>query len=173
MKYLRSSLEKERVLILGSMLLIAILAAIVPFALRIPTLAESFTASAGCVPCSCPGKVTGGGQIPKVCAPEGKASFGFIIVYYAGDPAPKGELQYIDHESGMKVHGHDMIYLKVSADKKKAEFSGIDKYSGHTFKVYVEDNGEPGKKDVFKIAIDGYSAGGTLLHGNIQIHKKP
>jgi hypothetical protein len=44
--------------------------------------------------------------------------------------------------------------------------------SGFKFKVYVEDNGEPGKNDVFKISLsNGYSAGGTLLNGNIQIHK--
>jgi hypothetical protein len=40
------------------------------------------------------------------------------------------------------------------------------------FDVTVCDNGEPGKDvDTFTISMsDGYSAGGTLRGGNIQIH---
>jgi hypothetical protein len=127
-----------------------------------------------------PGKVTGGGQIEASEQTGGKkvdkASFGFNVMYEEGDPAPKGELEYIDHATKMNVHAHDMTKLVVSDDKTKAWFEGtctIDGVSG-TFKAYVEDNGEPGKKDVFKITLsDGYTAGGQLLNGNIQIHKKP
>ena len=122
-----------------------------------------------------PGKVTGGGQI--ALSPKAKASFGFNVMYQEGEPAPKGELQYVDHATGMIVHSHDMTSLVVSPDKTKATFEGtctIDGVSGFTFAAYVEDNGEPGKNDVFKITLStGYSAGGTLLNGNIQIHKKP
>ena len=183
---MRSSLEKERVLILGSMLLIAILAAVVPFALRIPTLAESFTASAGCPTCF--GKVTGGGQIGLLtgCPPtiEGKATFGFNIVRYpegdshephVPDP-PKGELQYVDHLTGMKIHGHEMASLVVVKEVGcwRATFTGIDMYTGKTFTVEVHDHDEPGEEDFFIITLDGYSASGTpILNGNIQVHKKP
>jgi hypothetical protein len=125
-----------------------------------------------------PGKVTGGGQIEAPVQTGGKkvdkASFGFNVMYQEG--ALKGELEYIDHATKMNVHAHDMTKLVVSNDKTKAWFEGtctIDGVSG-TFKAYVEDNGEPGKKDVFKITLsDGYTAGGQLLNGNIQIHKKP
>jgi len=126
-----------------------------------------------------PGKVTGGGQIeiPLPCFKTGKASFGFNIVYQEGDPAPTGELQYVDHTTKMIVHSHNMTSLVVSSDKTKATFTGectINGIGGFTFKAYVEDNGEPGKNDIFKITLsDGYSAGGILLNGNIQIHKKP
>ncbi len=130
-----------------------------------------------------PGKVTGGGQInaPKTVMVKGKlvdrATFGFNVVYEEGDPAPKGELEFFDHATGMNVHAHDMTRLAVSDEKTKAWFEGtctIDGVSGHTFKAYVEDNNEPGENDVFKIELDtGYAAGGTLLNGNIQIHKKP
>jgi hypothetical protein len=121
-----------------------------------------------------PGKVTGGGQI--TLSPQ-RGSFGFNIMYSAGDTVPKGDLEYIDHETGMNVHTHDMTGLVVSPDRIWAIFTGtctIDGVSGFTFKVYVEDNGEPGKNDVFIITLStGYSAGGTLLNGNIQIHKTP
>jgi len=126
-----------------------------------------------------PGKVTGGGQIviPLPCFKTGKASFGFNIMYQEGDSAPNGELQYVDHTTKMIVHSHNMTSLVVSSDKTKATFTGectINGVSGFTFKAYVEDNGEPGKNDIFKITLsNGYSAGGILLNGNIQIHKKP
>lgn len=128
-----------------------------------------------------PGKVTGGGQIIAPVQTGGKkvdkASFGFNVMYREGDPAPKGELEYIDHATKMNVHAHDMTRLVVSNDKTQAWFEGtctIDGVSGYTFEAYVEDNNEPGKNDVFEITLStGYTAGGELLSGNIQIHKKP
>jgi hypothetical protein len=120
------------------------------------------------------GKVTGGGQIKLSC--EGKGSFGFNVMSKEGYTSPKGELQYIDYITNMKIHCHDMTFLEVSSDKTWANFEGeytIDGLEGFTYTVYVEDNGEPGKDDVFIITLnDGYSAGGTVLHGNIQIHTK-
>jgi hypothetical protein len=120
-----------------------------------------------------PGKVTGGGQI----AISSKASFGFNVMYQEGWDAPKGELQYVDYATKMIVHSHNITSLVVSPDKTKATFEGIctiNGVDGFTYRVYVEDNGEPSKNDVFKITLStGYSAGGTILNGNIQIHKKP
>lgn len=133
------------------------------------------------------GKVSGGGQI-EIKLPgappgqakgkeTGKASFGFIVMYNEGEPAPKGELQYVDHTTQMNAHCHDMTGLFVSSDKTKATFEGmctINGANGFVFTAYVEDNGEPGKNDVFKIKLsNGYSSDSTLLNGNIQIHKKP
>lgn len=130
------------------------------------------------------GKVTGGGH-GKLPYPESTGipggSFGFNVMYAEGMTAPKGELQYVDHATGMYVHGHTMTDMWVSADHTKAWFTGectIDHVSGFTFRVDVEDNGEPGSDDHFKIRLyDGmgmiYMAGNTLLCGNIQIHFKP
>jgi len=43
-----------------------------------------------------------------------------------------------------------------------------------SYEVWVTDNGEPGRNDVFKIKLsNGYSAEGTLGGGNIQLHLKP
>jgi DNA-binding beta-propeller fold protein YncE len=126
-----------------------------------------------------PGKTTGGGQIeiPLPSSKTGKGSFGFNIIYQEGDQGPKGVVQYIDPTTKMNVHSQSITSLVVSPDKKKASFGGqctINEVSGFTFTVSVEDNGEPGKNDVFKISLsNGYSAGSTLCNGNIQIHQKP
>jgi hypothetical protein len=138
------------------------------------------------LPVSGLGKVTGGGQIR---IPEGKASFGFNAMKFSRDPSPKGELEYVDHKTGSKVHAHLLDYLNVwellVGNKpwplRKAFFSGpctVDHKDGFTFEVYIEDNGEPGKRDYFGIWVyqNGdliYQAGDTILHGNIQIHKPP
>ena len=132
------------------------------------------------------GKVTGGGhgKIPSSPGIPG-GSFGFNGMYSEKNPVLKGEIQYVDHDTGMKVHGHTMTDLWVSDDKTEAWFRGectIDGVPGFTFFVYVEDNNEPGVDDVFQITLwertypgydQFYRAGNGLLCGNIQIHTKP
>jgi hypothetical protein len=135
------------------------------------------------------GKVTGGGHGKvgtQVRTPAG--SFGFNAMWTK--KGLKGELQYVDHTTGMKVHAHDLDYLYVYEPNppnkpypmKIAEFGGpctVNGEDGYYFYVYVEDNGEPGKNDKFYIALfggtyDGYEGGSAevpILVGNIQIHK--
>ena len=140
------------------------------------------TVAQACLPYG-PGKVTGGGQIPleegQTSLPGG--SFGFNAMFYPnkGMTVPKGELEYVDHALGMKVHVHDMEDLWVSEDKTEAIFEGpctIDGVGGFYCWIYVQDNGEPGTNDYFLISLTGegyeYVREGTLLAGNIQIHKK-
>ena len=140
------------------------------------------------------GKVTGGGQC--VVGDNDKipsASFGFNAMWFSRNPAPNGEINYVDHITGQHVHVHQLTYLVVWEDEpgnkpwpmQKAIFGGIDVYSGHMVDVYVEDNGEPGKNDKFLIFLNGEYLGGsgdyfgsvqtgnTILAGNIQIHKPP
>ncbi|MFX1495579.1 MAG: post-COAP-1 domain-containing protein [Promethearchaeota archaeon] len=134
------------------------------------------------------GKITGGGhgKIGENGIPGG--SFGFNVMWFSKDPAPKGELEYVDHDTGMNVHAHSIEYLEVWEELignkpwplRKGIFGGpctIDGESGFTFDVYIEDNGEPGKNDVFKITLStGYIGGSDIepiLCGNIQIHKPP
>ena len=57
------------------------------------------------------GKVTGGGQIP--IASGGTGSFGFNAMWYSRDAYPKGEIEYVDHDTGTKVHAHDLVWLEV------------------------------------------------------------
>lgn len=135
------------------------------------------------------GKVTGGGQIP--IRSGGKGSFGFNAMWFSKDPAPKGELEYVDHDTGDKVHAHELDWLEVWEDnpgnkpwpKRYAFFSGpctFNHESGYYFECLVEDDMEPGEDDAFKLLVyeDGnpipiIDEDATLLHGNIQIHKPP
>ena len=138
---------------------------------------------------SATGKVTGGGQcITGLSSEIPAASFGFNAMWFSRDPAPKGELNYIDHITGMHVHIHAMTYLEVSVDEpgnkpmplRIAIFGGpcrINGVEGFFADVYVEDHGEPGVDDMFKITLSTDYVGGsdavTILAGNIQIHKPP
>jgi len=110
------------------------------------------------------GKVTGGGIQDNT---NGRGGFN---VQAKGNRV-YGELQYKNNL--VNFHAHKMTALGISADCKSAWFSGIGGDGKTTFLAYVEDNGEPGKKDVFKIWIGGVllNGDGTMKSGNIQIHK--
>jgi hypothetical protein len=141
---------------------------------------------AQCAPCT--GKVTGGGQIQ--ISTGGEASFGFNAMKFSRNEFPNGELEYVDHDSGDKVHAHLLDYLDVWYDNPgnkpmpllKADFGGpctLNHVEGYKFHVYVEDHGEPSSPDIFRIMV--WDSGdnliidemNVLLHGNIQIHKPP
>ncbi|MCX6655585.1 MAG: hypothetical protein NTY03_10785 [Candidatus Bathyarchaeota archaeon] len=139
------------------------------------------------------GWVTGGGQ----CIVEGNtkipsASFGFNAMLDK-DGNPKGELNYVDHIHGMHVHVHELQWLSVEdtwpgnkpSELRKVWFGGpctVNGVEGYYAHVYVEDHGEPGTGDIFRIRITVGTAGGTqiyyggsatrpILVGNIQTHK--
>jgi PKD repeat protein len=121
--------------------------------------------------------VTGGGcWIKSPENPVKKANFGFVAKQKEGEPFPSGNLQYIDHDTGMKLHSDSIDFISVSGTT--ATFNGtatIDGTGGYRFNVTVVDNGEPGDEDTFAIEVteDGilyYEAGSTLGGGNIQIH---
>ncbi len=80
-----------------------------------------------------------------------------------------GELQF--QNDSIKFHAHIMTALGISEDGTKAWFTGIGR-NGETFVAYVEDNGEPGRNDIFQLWINGVSqtGDGKITGGNIQIH---
>ena len=116
------------------------------------------------------GKVTGGGSIDVA---GGKSTFGFIVQRKEASGPVKGQLQYVDHASGDKVHSVAFNSLVVAGNM--ATFGGtctLNKVTPCTFSVEVTDNGEPGDADTFVISvIPGAPEGGTLQSGNIQIHE--
>ncbi len=125
--------------------------------------------------------VTGGGWISAVSSgPVSRKTFGFNVHSEGG--LTWGQLQFNDHDTGMKVHSDTIPILTVHGDTC-AEFSGscsVDRTQGYTFHCAVEDRGEPGKgADRFTIYINDpddnpyYSAGDLLGGGNIQIHRPP
>ncbi|MGR9108845.1 MAG: choice-of-anchor P family protein [Gammaproteobacteria bacterium] len=114
-------------------------------------------------PADAGGFVTGGGRID---IPGGFATFGFN----ARDG--KVQLQFIDHETGMKVHADTVSNLAISGNC--ATLSGSVEIDGVADNYFIEvcDNGEPGIGiDTFSIDLgNGYHSDGTLTGGNIQLH---
>ena len=60
----------------------------------------------------------------------------------------------------------------MDADTRQIEGTGVlDDGTTVTFVVVVTDNGEPGSADTFSITLsNGFTASGTLVGGNVQIH---
>lgn len=134
---------------------------------------------------TCPSKVTGGGSI------DGNA--GRATIAFNGDSCgatPKGELQYVDHDSGVKFHGTvtDVNQCGVQADGSSncvchdlnpafglgasdIEIDGFYRSTnpstegGGSFVACVSDNGEGSKKSAADAAliyvVDGPYAGYT------------
>ncbi len=124
----------------------------------------------GQVSCTGGDFVTGGGWITS---PSG-AKANFAVAGGIKQGAFWGHLNYIDHGTGMKVKGMGVTaYSGTGPTTRHIEGTAdIDGTSG-TYKVDVADNAEPGRgADTFNIILsNGYSAGGTLGGGNIQLHK--
>ncbi len=182
-KFCRRSKMRKRSIAIFAVALALSLITFLPFALADP---------AHC-------KVTGGGWIIPCSGPE-KATFGFNAMQNSPDQTPfpdppvKGELEYIDHNTGMNVHGDVNIMVSVFPDaflkNQEATFSGTCRVTGIAvpfdgwFFVYVRDNGEPGKSDLFRISVFTgaamtpaqlfYDSGlQELGGGNIQTHPLP
>lgn len=114
--------------------------------------------------------VTGGGWI--TAPSNAKGTFGVAGGLKNG--AFWGHLTYIDHGTGMQVKGTGVTaYVVVDATTRRIDGNAeIDGQNG-TYRVYVSDNGEPGRNDTFKIILsNGYTAGTVYLQGgNIQLHQ--
>jgi hypothetical protein len=121
--------------------------------------------------------ITGGGWITGT--PSGaKGNFGVAGGFKNG--AFWGHLNYIDHGNGMHVKHTAVTGYAVDPgdpDCRLIDYNvTIDGQLG-TARVRVCDKGEPGRDDVFEIALsNGYRAGGDLGGsrpggGNIQLHK--
>src|SRR5713226_6074517 len=145
----------------------------------IPGVADVVVSSAHsditCAPPVCTGKdfVTGGGFI--IGTPSGaKGNFG-VGGGIKNDGSLWGHLEYIDHgPNGPKVHGTGVTkYVVLSTNTREIDGTAqVNGQDGFTYKVVVTDKGEPGTNDSFSIQLlpSGYSAGGKLGGGNIQIH---
>jgi hypothetical protein len=83
----------------------------------------------------------------------------------------KGNFTYSDPAAPLSFSATKLSALVITGNH--AQFSGkakLGKKSKITFTVDVTDNGDPGTLDTFSISVStGYSAGGNLNSGNIQI----
>ena len=111
-------------------------------------------------------KVTGGGTIPTGPASEGTFSLNVHV-------GLKGKVQYRDGAAA-DFRSTRLTEVRCNLATHRASISGEGINNGQmvTFTVDVIDNGESGSTDVFGISLtDGYSRGGTLRSGNIQLHE--
>lgn len=149
-----------------------------------------------------PGKVTGGGQIDgdPLFSPLGdlislpaliptlnggeSSTFGFVA--RCCDPA--GNLTYQDHAMDVRIKALSIGQLHITMPgescpavpgSKHAVFSGraeVRRVTGTTeedFFVEVDDCGEPGSSDTFRIQTETYSSGPPrpLAGGNVRVHR--
>ena len=128
----------------------------------------------GCPPPPiCSDFATGGGWI----APGGgRANFGFNAGYKSGASTPSVQFNYLDHDTGMHMKAIDITEYAEGSTRTSRRFQGraeINGVPGFTYKIEVTDNGEPGRHaDALRIELSsGYSAGGRLEGGNIQLHR--
>ena len=96
-------------------------------------------------------------------------SRGGFNVRLAEGGSVQGELQFQNDTTSF--HASVMTALGLSANKRQGWFAGTGR-DGRAFTAYLEDNGEPGSSDVFKLWLDGtlQTGDGVLDGGNIQIH---
>jgi hypothetical protein len=116
-------------------------------------------------PGSTPGKVTGGGWITSA-----KNSFGFNARYSAGMTSPEGHVTYQDKAAGLRLASTSITLVQISGTHAVIEGTGEVNGVPVTWRIEVDDLGEPGRSDTFLISWAGYGAGGSLNGGNVQIH---
>jgi hypothetical protein len=123
------------------------------------------------VPASTPGQVTGGGQIPNSSG-QSKVAFGFTAK--SDSSGSKGECTAVDISPQTNITIKCTSVTTLVETGTAATFFGNATVNGAptTYRIDVQDNAEPGAaSDTFAIqTASGYTAGGTLSKGNIQVH---
>jgi hypothetical protein len=123
------------------------------------------------LPTATAGQATGGGQIANASG-QAKVAFGFTAK--SDSTGTKGECSVVDNSpvTNIKIHCTDVTTLVETGNK--ATFFGDASVNGTatTYRIDVQDNADPGAgADTFSIqTASGYSASGTLVDGNIQVH---
>ena len=148
---------------------------------------------------STPGKVTGGGQVAgqdPLFSPLGdlislpalvvntnggaQANFGFVIQFRSGDTAPKGNLQYQDHDADVRIKATSYDQLIIGTGRLRAEHPRhLHRHRPGKRRIGVAHSrsgrlrrAKPRARPQTRLSIqtDSYSNGGPLIGGNIQIH---
>jgi hypothetical protein len=128
------------------------------------------------LPVTTPGceiKITNGGWI--IAANTDRASFGGNAKADE-DGNVTGQEEYQDHGPVTPFNLHGNVLVIVCNPDGSATIFGeatIDGDPGHTYRIDVEDNGEPGKgMDTYRMQVDTYDSGEQVLQGgNVQIHQ--
>ena len=121
----------------------------------------------GSGPADTPGRATGGGMIAGAGG-ESSVTFGFNAL--SSGTTFKGNCSVVDHALGTRVKCLDVTsYVETG---NHSTFRGNAEVDGTRtgYRIDVTDNGDPGSGDTFAIATDsGYSTGGLLTGGNVQV----
>jgi serine protease AprX len=125
---------------------------------------------------NCEAKVTNGGWITATNGD--RASFGGNAKS-DGLGNVSGQEEYQDHGPARPLNVHSIVVsgLTCSNDRKHATIMGfatVDGQGSSKFQIDVEDNGEPGTSDRYRMQLQGpvfYDSGDQQLQGgNVQIH---
>jgi hypothetical protein len=127
------------------------------------------TTQAWVLPTTTAGHITGGGQVLDASGSDYDA-FGFTA--QSDNSGIKGECTMVDPAASVKIKCLDVT--TVSKSGTHATLFGDATVNGTptTYRIDVDDLGEPGTgNDTFKLqTASGYTAGGVIQSGNIQIH---
>lgn len=120
-------------------------------------------------PATTSGQVTGGGQTQNTTG-TGQIAFGFNA---KSDDLVNGNCNVVDRSISLQIKCSSVDSLTVSGTHATIFGMASDNGTETPFRIDVDDLGEPGRgRDTFRIITGtGYSAGGTLMGGNIQIHQ--
>jgi hypothetical protein len=100
----------------------------------------------------------------------GGAAFGFNAKASGDDT--KGNCNVVDRDTGTHVKCRTVDAIVRTGNHVtiygRADVNGEEQ----NYRIDVEDNAEPGAgTDLFRLQTsEGYSIGGTLLRGNVQVH---
>ena len=128
------------------------------------------------LPVTTPGceiKITNGGWI--IAMNGDRASFGGNAKADE-DGNVTGQEEYQDHGPATPFNLHGNVLVIVCRSATSATIFGeatIDGSGSQTYRIDVEDNGEPGKDtDRYRMQVNGYDSGSQLLRGgNVQIRR--
>ena len=114
-------------------------------------------------PLTSPGQASGGGQIPDVT---------FGLTAKSDDKGVKGNCTLIDRATDTMVKCLDATTYFQTATHAVFRGNALVNGTPTTYRISVDDNGEPGAGlDTFTISTGtGYGATGVLTQGNIQVH---
>ena len=99
-------------------------------------------------------------------------------MHNAKGTGPSGQEEFQDHgpADAINVHSIDVLAVTCSRDGTAASIFGtatIDGAGSVNFRIDVQDLGEPGSTDTYRIRLStGYDSGvQVIVGGNVQIHK--
>ena len=81
-----------------------------------------------------------------------------------------GQEEYQDHWpfAPMNVHSISVTMVQCTNERRRPAFSALATINGSgsfTFQIDVEDNGEPGTSDKYRMQVNGYDSGLQTLEG--------